>query len=48
MIVIHHAGLLGESGASLLPSAGVIADAFFMMSGYYTCRHILKHMDEIE
>ena len=48
MIVIHHAGLLGESGARLLPSAGVIADAFFMMSGYYTCRHILKHMDEIE
>ena len=48
MIVIHHAGLLGESGATLLPSAGVIADAFFMMSGYYACRHILKHMDEIE
>ena len=48
MIVIHHAGLLGESGARLLPSAGVIADAFFMMSGYFACRHILNHKDDIE
>lgn len=48
MIVIHHAGLLGESGARLLPSAGVIADAFFMMSGYFACRYILNHKDDIE
>lgn len=40
MILFHHTGLLPFEGNQLLPSGGVIADAFFMITGYFACKHI--------
>jgi len=40
IILFHHSGLFPFEGKSLLPSGGLIADAFFMITGYFACRHI--------
>lgn len=40
LILLHHSGLVSDDGSGLVPSAGVIADAFFIITGYFACRHI--------
>ena len=40
MIFIHHSGHVTRGELTLLPSGGLAADAFFMLTGYYAIRHI--------
>ena len=40
LILLHHSGLVSPDGSGLVPSAGVIADAFFIITGYFACRHV--------
>ncbi len=40
MIFIHHSGHVTGGAVTLLPSGGLIGDAFFMLTGYYAVRHI--------
>ena len=42
IILLHHSGLVSADGSGLLPSAGVFADAFFIITGYFACRHIQR------
>lgn len=42
IILLHHSGLVSPDGSGLMPSAGVIADAFFIITGYFACRHVEK------
>ncbi len=44
MIFIHHSGHLTGGAVTLLPSGGLIGDAFFMLTGYYAIRHISVRM----
>ncbi len=46
IILIHHAGFVSPDGSSPLPSGGVIGDAFFMLTGYFACAHIVKMKDK--
>lgn len=46
IILIHHAGFVSPDGTSPLPSGGVIGDAFFMLTGYFACAHIVKMQDK--
>lgn len=40
MIFIHHSGHVTGGAVTLLPSGGLVGDAFFMLTGYYAVRHI--------
>lgn len=42
VIVLHHSGFVSKDGLGLFPSGGVIADAFFMLTGYFACSHIAR------
>ena len=42
IIVLHHSGFVSENGNGLFPSGGIIADAFFMLTGYFARAHIVK------
>lgn len=42
IIFIHHSGHVTRGKVVLLPSGGLVADAFFMLSGYYAIKHISK------
>ncbi len=47
MIFIHHSGHVTGGAVTLLPSGGLIGDAFFMLTGYYAVRHIVSRMGKI-
>lgn len=40
LILLHHSGHVSPDGSGLIPSAGVLADAFFIITGYFACRHV--------
>ena len=42
IIFIHHSGHVTRGSVTLLPSGGLVADAFFMLSGYYAIKHISR------
>ena len=42
IIFLHHAGHVTGGVVTLMPSGGLAADAFFMLTGYYTVRHVSK------
>jgi len=42
LIFLHHSGHVTNPGTSLIPSGGLLADGFFMLTGYYAFRHIEK------
>ena len=46
MIFIHHSGHVTGGAVSLLPSGGLVADAFFILTGYYAVRHIYSRMEK--
>ena len=43
IIFLHHSGHVTRGEITILPSGGLAADAFFMLTGYYAIRHI-SHM----
>lgn len=45
-ILLHHSGLVSPSGNGLIPSAGIIADGFFILTGYFACRHVSNMTEE--
>ena len=47
VIFLHHSGHVTGGAVSLLPSGGLVADAFFMLTGYYAIRHISSRMEKI-
>ena len=47
VIFLHHSGHVTGGAVSLLPSGGLAADAFFMLTGYYAIRHISSRMEKI-
>lgn len=47
-ILLHHSGFVSADGNGLLPSGGVIADAFFMLTGYFACVHLEKNTEKNE
>lgn len=48
IILLHHSGLVSPDGSGLLPSAGVFADAFFLITGYFACKHVEKLVSKPE
>ncbi len=42
IIFIHHSGHVTRGSVTLLPSGGLVADAFFMLSGYYAVKHLSR------
>ena len=42
VIVIHHSGFVSPDGSTFFKSGALAADAFFMITGYFTIRHIEK------
>lgn len=40
IIFMHHSGHVNVNRPALLPSGGLAADAFFILTGYYAIRHI--------
>lgn len=42
IIVIHHSGFVSADGSTFFGSGALVADAFFMITGYFTIRHIEK------
>ena len=47
-ILLHHSGFVSADGKGLLPSGGVIADAFFMLTGYFACVHLNNKCEKIQ
>ena len=45
IIFMHHSGHVNVNRPALLPSGGLAADAFFILTGYYAIRHICKLHD---
>lgn len=41
IICLHHSAYVAP-GTNLAPSGGLVADAFFMLTGYFTFRHVEK------
>lgn len=48
IILLHHSGFVSENGSGIFPSGGVIADAFFMLTGYFACAHMARHSINLE
>lgn len=48
IILLHHSGLVSADGGGMLPSGGVIADAFFMLTGYFACANLVKNAGSID
>lgn len=42
IILVHHSGFVSIDGTTFFPSGGLAADAFFMITGYFTIRHLEK------
>ncbi|MCR4755340.1 MAG: acyltransferase [Lachnospiraceae bacterium] len=42
IIFMHHSGHVNVNRPALLPSGGLAADAFFILTGYYAIRHVGK------
>ena len=45
LILLHHSGLVSPDGSGLIPSAGVLGDAFFIITGYFACKHVVSMGD---
>ena len=42
LIFLHHCGHVTYGSVAFIPSGGLIADAYFMLTGYFLFRHIEK------
>ncbi len=45
IILVHHSGFVSADGTTFFPSGGLAADAFFMITGYFTIRHLEKQQN---
>ncbi len=46
-ILLHHSGFVTPDNNTILPGGAIAADVFFMLTGYFTIRHIEK-MNDVE
>ncbi len=46
VIFLHHSGHVNMEGDPIMPSGGLAADAFFMLTGYYTIRHVCRILEK--
>lgn len=48
IILFHHSGFVSKTGNGIFPSGGVLADTFFMLTGYFACAHLERKDISVE